>query len=497
MKHNTILLMIFIPIVLYQIYYTFRYWKEGLDNSQCANDKDPLACCARNCKAKGYCCNDPNIGSNQFISCSQACKMSIENKLDNTTCKSKCKSQAGKRGCSYSDGKVKFSMCSSCKDLTNDPKCKWGTGKGESCPAGCDIAGKDKEPKAEPQKLSSTKKQQLGDAEQDSENLQKDKMVAEKCKFDMPCNSKIFLDDMAHKRDEFRKQIGRDPTEEEIKKLIEPGAKAFSLLNLCKCVKDEKKQDENCIPRDGDETLAQFFKKKCSESQLKSYKDWKPPEEHLPEAPNQPSEDKLPSGPIAVSGQDPQVMKDAVKNAAAEGKDIAGQALAAQKIQTKYAALGGMAVQSAIPRPKDSKYLSGVSEDKENDAIKFHEASFHAQNGKKASNLDGSNIKGIEYKTKNMAWCIPHKNKKGKIIFWIAKPNKKMGWNSKDKCLSMKGGKPVKIHYGTGRCIKRNTKEECEKALNNLSRDAYWHKHPVLMGKLKQKGPKATAMKFI
>jgi len=109
--------------------------------TQCANDKDPLACCARNCKAKGYCCNDVNTGSNQFLSCSQGCMMSIKNKFDNTTCKNKCKSQAGKRGCSYSDGKVNFSMCSSCKDLTNDPKCAHGTGAGKSCSAGCDIAG--------------------------------------------------------------------------------------------------------------------------------------------------------------------------------------------------------------------------------------------------------------------------------------------------------------------------------------------------------------------
>ena len=33
MKHNTILLMIFVPILLYQIYHTLRYWKEGMDNN--------------------------------------------------------------------------------------------------------------------------------------------------------------------------------------------------------------------------------------------------------------------------------------------------------------------------------------------------------------------------------------------------------------------------------------------------------------------------------
>ena len=33
MKHNTLLLLIFVPILLYQLYHTFRYWKEGLEPS--------------------------------------------------------------------------------------------------------------------------------------------------------------------------------------------------------------------------------------------------------------------------------------------------------------------------------------------------------------------------------------------------------------------------------------------------------------------------------
>ena len=30
-KHNTLLLLIFVPILVYQLYHTFRYWKEGLE----------------------------------------------------------------------------------------------------------------------------------------------------------------------------------------------------------------------------------------------------------------------------------------------------------------------------------------------------------------------------------------------------------------------------------------------------------------------------------
>ena len=71
----------------------------------------------------------------------------------------------------------------------------------------------------------------------------------------------------------------------------------------------------------------------------------------------------IPAGPVAVSGQDPSVIQNAVREAAAEGKDIRGQALAAQKIQTKRAALGGLAVQSAIPRSqmvKDAGLRGGM-----------------------------------------------------------------------------------------------------------------------------------------
>ena len=246
----------------------------------------------------------------------------------------------------------------------------------------------------------------------------------------------------------------------------------------------------------------------------------------------------IPAGPVAVSGQDPAVIQNAVREAAAQGQDMRGQALAAQKIQTKRAALGGMAVQSAIPRSQMIKAsglrggpkspwqplgqiggdaagggdLAPIGPNRQlkqppmgqqgkdvQEVVKFHEASFHAQNGKKITGgkLSGENLKGIAYKTRNMAWCIPHKNKKGQVISWIAKPNRQMGWDSRDQCLTMKGGKPVKIPYGSGKCIKGNTQQECKIALKNLAKDAYWHTHPVLMERVKQKGPSATPMKFV
>ncbi|CAE8715561.1 unnamed protein product, partial [Polarella glacialis] len=36
---------------------------------------EPPWICREECRKKGFCCNDPLVGSNQMISCSQACLM--------------------------------------------------------------------------------------------------------------------------------------------------------------------------------------------------------------------------------------------------------------------------------------------------------------------------------------------------------------------------------------------------------------------------------------
>jgi len=101
-------------------------------------DWEPAACsarCAAECKSQGWCCNDYKIGSDQQISCAQACMIRALG-LDQVSCTSHC-NRNGRSGCSKVINGKQFSFCSSCKDLTNNLKCKpWGVGPG-ACVAGC------------------------------------------------------------------------------------------------------------------------------------------------------------------------------------------------------------------------------------------------------------------------------------------------------------------------------------------------------------------------
>ena len=113
--------------------------------------------------------------------------------------------------------------------------------------------------------------------------------------------------------------------------------------------------------------------------------------------------------------------------------------------------------------------------------IKYHENSFHNRKEK-----GGVNLHGVKIGNGKMAWCIPHKDRKGKIVSWIAKSEPRMGWNSNEKCMSSRGGRTREIKYGTGHCVRGHTQEECNLALSHLAKDDYWHKHPVLMGHKRQ-----------
>ena len=113
--------------------------KEGFSVPGGAKDID---FCTSECKKQGSCCTNPNIGRNQFLSCSQACL--IGRKLQSSQkCNNECNVQSSRRGCSWnSPSNVgTFSMCSTCNDLTNDPKCHWGVSGIGSCQAGCKIGG--------------------------------------------------------------------------------------------------------------------------------------------------------------------------------------------------------------------------------------------------------------------------------------------------------------------------------------------------------------------
>ena len=58
---------------------------------------DELLCHAL-CKEEGFCCNDPNVGSNQLLSCAQACMIRARGTGEDE-CKATCSEQDASRGC--------------------------------------------------------------------------------------------------------------------------------------------------------------------------------------------------------------------------------------------------------------------------------------------------------------------------------------------------------------------------------------------------------------
>merc|ERR1712151_825731 len=84
--------------------------------------------CAFSCKAAGYCCNDYRVGSNQMISCAQACMMRTRGAslADMATENRGLCDRNGASGCFLDVGGRQYSFCSQCKDLTGAPRCKWG-----------------------------------------------------------------------------------------------------------------------------------------------------------------------------------------------------------------------------------------------------------------------------------------------------------------------------------------------------------------------------------
>lgn len=94
--------------------------------------------CASRCKAAGYCCNDPSVGSNQMISCSQACMMrrrgSTHDELDSSK-GGLCKRDSGS-GCDLHVHGYDYTLCDECADVRNAAQCRWGVSNEEACDFG-------------------------------------------------------------------------------------------------------------------------------------------------------------------------------------------------------------------------------------------------------------------------------------------------------------------------------------------------------------------------
>ncbi|CAE8710141.1 unnamed protein product [Polarella glacialis] len=99
---------------------------------------EPPWICGEACKNKGFCCNDPLVGSNQMISCSQACFMKAGG-LAAPSCSKLCARNTSS-GCDLTVEGNNYSFCSSCADLTNSSKCTYGVASPEACLAGCELS---------------------------------------------------------------------------------------------------------------------------------------------------------------------------------------------------------------------------------------------------------------------------------------------------------------------------------------------------------------------
>jgi hypothetical protein len=88
--------------------------------------------CQRECAKGNHCCNyDENVGSNQRLSCLQACLVRVSG-----VSKSECDASCSSDGCT----KFGYSLCSDCTDVISSNACSSNGGSStDTCLAGCSI----------------------------------------------------------------------------------------------------------------------------------------------------------------------------------------------------------------------------------------------------------------------------------------------------------------------------------------------------------------------
>ena len=69
------------------------------------------ATCFEECRTAGHCCNNPDIGSNQLLSCAQACMIRARG-TDEFTCTQTCDTQRLSGGCERTVNGHYYGMCS-------------------------------------------------------------------------------------------------------------------------------------------------------------------------------------------------------------------------------------------------------------------------------------------------------------------------------------------------------------------------------------------------
>merc|ERR1711865_863850 len=95
--------------------------------------------CAGQCQAQGHCCNDPSTGSNQMISCAQACMMraSGEKMVDMLSDHDGICDRTGSSGCDLDVGGRSYSFCQTCDDLQDH--CPHGVQSSSECDFGASL----------------------------------------------------------------------------------------------------------------------------------------------------------------------------------------------------------------------------------------------------------------------------------------------------------------------------------------------------------------------
>lgn len=98
--------------------------------------------CSSKCQAAGYCCNDFKIGSNQMISCAQACMMrargsSLEEMLS-ANAGGICR-RNGRSGCVLRVRGNTYNFCGRCQDLTPSSMCIHGVASSAACDYGASL----------------------------------------------------------------------------------------------------------------------------------------------------------------------------------------------------------------------------------------------------------------------------------------------------------------------------------------------------------------------
>lgn len=98
--------------------------------------------CGRKCLEAGYCCNDYTVGSNQMVSCAQACMMRARGSTwaeMATTSNGLCNRHGGS-GCNLTVNGHRYRFCSVCGDLSGTQKCHYGVANSSACDFGASLA---------------------------------------------------------------------------------------------------------------------------------------------------------------------------------------------------------------------------------------------------------------------------------------------------------------------------------------------------------------------